>query len=64
MNLLVRKIRVNRFSGADTIFGRSPPENIIAVGIDNWSGFNGVDSMITEGGGEKLMVPVLGSRIP
>jgi hypothetical protein len=62
MNMLLSKIRVNRFSSADTIFSRSPSENIIVVGADNRSGFNGMDGLITEGGGEKLMVPILGTR--
>jgi hypothetical protein len=60
VNLLVG---VNRFSYAETIFGRSPSENIIVVGGDNWSCFNSLDSLIIEGVGEKLMVQNLGLEI-
>jgi hypothetical protein len=56
MYLLMSKIRVNRFRSADSIFCRSPSENIITIRIDNRSGFYRMNSLSTEGGGEKLVV--------
>jgi len=53
------KMGINSLCSANAIFSWSPSKNVIAVVVNNRSRLNSVDSLLIEGGGEKLMIPNL-----